>query len=809
MKIKTKMLIGGALLATLPVLLSSLFIGYTAVNKGKMALEEDARSSLVAIRDITASQIQNYFTGIEQQSRAMSENLMTREAMQAFSREFLSYASNVSNAQLITQKESLEDYYRDQFGAKYNELNGKNANISELLNSLSANEVALQYQYISNNQNPLGSKQLLNAASTNHPYDNTHAKYHEVFASYIERFGFYDLFLVDHNTGNIVYSVFKELDYATSLISGPYADSGIGQAFKLANAASEAGFTGLTDFAPYVPSYSAPASFIGSPIYDNGQKIGILILQMPVDRINDVMTYSGNWKESGLGDSGETYLVGADFMMRSNGRFLLEDKQSYLQLMQEIGLSAEQVQALNQKETSIGLQPVKTQGTVAAISGKKGFDIFEDYRNVSVLSAYMPITIGGLQWAIMSEIDEEEAFRPVQALRNEVFTNTIIAITISTLLGMIAARIFSQRILAPILEVRRRLHSMADGKGDLTQRINVIGSDETSDLALSFNSFVSHLDTTFSDLIKSAMRLIPMSKELGEGNEALMESSNEQNRQLSKMRDRLYVASDSTDKVREISQNISEGSDRGAKSVESGLASFRQTETEINTLGTVIDDAGNSIDSLKAENDRIVSVIDVISSIADQTNLLALNAAIEAARAGEAGRGFAVVADEVRALASRTRESTLEVSSMVEAIQSKTDAVVQRMEVGKETIDVCNTRVNEAKTKLQDIETTMGEITNMVDDIGQMLVTQRENFDHVGLDFNKMDQCFHDSQEASHVSVQIGIDMNKLSTRLNDMVSQFDLSDKEWDLSKRTKEKGERHKLSSEELEEAVDDIMF
>jgi methyl-accepting chemotaxis protein len=275
------------------------------------------------------------------------------------------------------------------------------------------------------------------------------------------------------------------------------------------------------------------------------------------------------------------------------------------------------------------------------------------------------------------------------------------------------------------------------------------------------------------------------------------------------MRDRLYVASESTDKVREISNNITLGSNEGKRSVASGLSSFRQTEAEINNLGTVIDDAGVSIDSLKAENDKIVTVIDVISSIADQTNLLALNAAIEAARAGEAGRGFAVVADEVRALASRTRESTLEVSAMVEAIQNRTDTVVQTMELGKDTINTCNTRVNEAKTKLQDIESTMGNINEMVGEIEKMLVTQRENFDHVGSDFNQMDQCFHDSQQASSVSIQIGVDMNKLSDRLNEMVSQFELTDKSWDLEKREKKKAERKMLSEEQLEAAVDDIMF
>jgi methyl-accepting chemotaxis protein len=219
--------------------------------------------------------------------------------------------------------------------------------------------------------------------------------------------------------------------------------------------------------------------------------------------------------------------------------------------------------------------------------------------------------------------------------------------------------------------------------------------------------------------------------------------------------------------------------------------------------------ASSSIDSLKEENDRIVTVIDVISSIADQTNLLALNAAIEAARAGEAGRGFAVVADEVRALASRTRESTLEVSSMVEAIQSKTDAVVQTMSVGQDTIAACNEHVQEAKEKLQGIEHTMNQIAQNVDDISHTVLEQRDNFHAVGEDFDLMDQCFHESQEASHVSVQIGTDMEKLSTRLAEFVSHFTLSDTNWDLELRDKNKPMSSRKTEEEHEEEVDEVFF
>lgn len=365
---------------------------------------------------------------------------MVIAAMQDFSKSFHGYAKGLSKTSLANQKESVKEYYRSEFGRKYSSLNAnEQAEINALIFPLDADSIALQYDYISNNSNPLGNKNALFSLSNNTEYDLFHQKYHGIFNNFIERFGYYDLFLVDHITGDIVYSVFKELDYSTSLKDGPYANTAIGKAFSMAIDSSKKGFTGLTDFAPYVPSYNAPASFIATPIFDDERMVGVLILQMPVDRINEVMTYGQIWEESGLGLSGETYLVGQDFKMRSNGRFLLEDKENYLQLMQDIGMPNNDIEIMRNKSTSIGLQTVKTKGTEHALKGESGFDIFPDYRGITVLSAYKTISVGGLEWAIMSEIDEAEAFSPVNDLQARISYLTTIIIILAVLFGPLLA----------------------------------------------------------------------------------------------------------------------------------------------------------------------------------------------------------------------------------------------------------------------------------------------------------------------------------------------------------------------------------
>lgn len=782
------MIIGGGLLTVIPVFISAILLANLSIKEGRATIEEDAKQSLVAIRDITALEIAHYFTTIEQQAASLSENLMVIDAMSNFSKEFSNHTAQRSDSDIATQKASVKQYYQQEFGQTFNDLNyNSTLSIDRLLDGLDKEGIGLQYDFISHNSNPLGSKHLLSKTEQNTAYSSNHEKYHPVFSSYIERFGYYDLFLVDHNTGDIVYSVFKELDYATSLIDGPYASSGIGEAFRMANNTTVQDFTGLTDFAPYLPSYNAPAAFIATPIYNNDTKIGILILQMPIDKINAIMTHEENWKKTGLGDSGESYLVGPDFMMRSNGRFLLEDKESYLTLMNDVGLDKNVIETMRLKETSIGLQPVDTIGTQAALSGQEGFNIFPDYRNIDVLSAYKLINIGGLEWALMSEIDAAEAFAPVDNLQASIIKITSIILLIALVAGPLLGWLFATTLVNPIKKLTQTIHSMADGDGDLTHRIDIKGNSELDELSEWLNTFINNLDETFSALIKSAMRLVPMSEDLAEGNVMVIDLTEKQNQQIKSVEHRLEQAKESTLRVNTATEEISTNSKNGVKVVQEGLTMFTQTHQEMQALEGIISDASTSIDELQTNNDKIVSVIDVINSIADQTNLLALNAAIEAARAGEAGRGFAVVADEVRALASRTSEATLEVSEMIEAIRSGTSNVVEVMDRGKKSTNSCSIQVTEAKEILSSIDGAIGHISGAVSLITSAAKEQSDHFTQVSSDFQTLDSQFTQSKDASAVTVQVGEDMSKMSMKLHEMVDHFKLSDQSWSTSRRNK----------------------
>ena len=272
------------------------------------------------------------------------------------------------------------------------------------------------------------------------------------------------------------------MDYATSLLTGPYKDTNFARVFREARAAKEGNFVSIVDFEPYAPSYNGQASFIASPIFDRDEIIGVLVFQMPVDRINDIMTNKQGWSDVGLGVSGETYIVGDDFTLRNQSRFLIEDRDNYLKSLAASGTPEKVVVAIDSLGTSIGLQKAETIGAVSAMAGQSGTQIFPDYRGVNVLSSYQPLAIDGLQWVIMSEIDEAEAFRHIEKFRNRMLILGAALIALAIYLSYI----LSQSLTRPIRFLGQSAEKIT--AGNLGEPVQRLSGDEIGDLADGFDS---------------------------------------------------------------------------------------------------------------------------------------------------------------------------------------------------------------------------------------------------------------------------------------------------------------------------------
>jgi methyl-accepting chemotaxis protein len=407
---------------------------------------------------------------------------MVIDAMRNFREAFQSLDSELNLDQVLSEGDlQLKLYYQDEFLPRLNRNLGRDAVLAEFWPD-SETVRALQYYYIAKNPFDVGEKHQLNRSKAPTSYSDMHDIYHPIIRSYLEKFGYYDIFLVDPENGHIVYSVFKEVDFGTSLLTGPYRDTNFAQAFRAARQSGAPNFVRLEDFAPYPPSYNAPASFIASPIFDGEELVGVLLFQMPVDRINEIMTSDQAWSQVGLGDSGETYLVGGDFKLRSQSRFLIEDKVGYLNALAAQGVSAKLVNQIEFLDSAIGLQDVQTDGADAALAGKTSVSIFPDYRVQPVLSSYRPLGIADVNWIILSEIGQSEAFQPATSLRNKILLSLIFIVVGS----IVIAILFSRNITGPLRSLSERASRLADG--DLDTKITAVGGDELSALAKDFES---------------------------------------------------------------------------------------------------------------------------------------------------------------------------------------------------------------------------------------------------------------------------------------------------------------------------------
>ena len=458
-------------------------IAYLGYHSGEVNLTTRIFNQLTSVRASKVYQIQAYFESLRDQTQALSEDLMVVNAMKAFKSSYRELEGKKIPEPWLT---SIDGYYQESYLPRLAQLN-EGQPIANLYEPNTAPSQYLQYHYIANNSNPVGSKQKLNDPGDGSSYSAYHSKYHPVLEKYHDRFGYYDLFLIDPENGAIVYSIFKEVDYATSLKTGPYRNSNLAAAVDAAIEAKGKGYVKIVDFDHYKPSYGAPAAFIAAPIFDGDEFVGVLALQFPVDDINRVMTGNKNWVKDGLGQSGETYLVGSDHKMRSVSRFLVEDPKGYVELLKSLNVDDETIEDIKRYGTSIIEQEVNTEATNEALARREGTKIVDDYRGIKVLSSYSPLSVKGLDWAVLSEMDLDEAYAPVNEFKRIILVWGSLIIMLITAASLLLSSVF-------IRPVKRLISSTKDiGKGELNNLAALETTGEFGELARALNGMVDGL----------------------------------------------------------------------------------------------------------------------------------------------------------------------------------------------------------------------------------------------------------------------------------------------------------------------------
>lgn len=452
-------------------LLPSIIVAFMANQQAALLLEEEASNHLTAVRESRKNAIERYLNRINDQVTIMAGQQNIISAMKDFTQGFNRYTSDTSNLNVSKARVSVSGYYREQFAKEFTSQNKKDAGVNSILRTLSPTTLAMQQDYISENPHPLGSKDAMNSASGNARYHRYHNRYHSEIRQFLQTFSYYDIFLVDIDSGNIVYSVFKELDFATSLKTGPYANTNFADVYKTAATNLKKGETVLSDYQLYYPSYEAPASFIASPIYDGNKKIGVLVFQMPIAEINGIMS-----ERTGMGETGETYLVGADNLMRSDS------------FLDPVNHSV--VASFRHPEKG----KVDTHAVNAGLSGETDIEIVVDYNGNPVFSAYTPISVLGLNWALLAEIDVSEALAPVAALQSIM---TLIVL-VGMLILIVVAYFLGRTLAAPISNLAITLSGILSS-GDFSTRIKNTNKDEVGKASLAIDKLLESLSSCFGE----------------------------------------------------------------------------------------------------------------------------------------------------------------------------------------------------------------------------------------------------------------------------------------------------------------------
>ncbi len=632
--------------------------------------------------------------------------------------------------------------------------------------------------------------------------------------SYRDKFGYYDVFLVDASTGRIVYTAFKELDFTTSLKDGPYANTNLGRCYRMIRDKATPGFVGMVDYEAYLPSYNDAAGFIGSPIYSGTELIGVLLFQIPIDRIEAVMS-----ERTGLGEKGETYAVGPlgvgearKNLFRNKSRFTSDIHKS-LKLAEPL--------------TTTIINPlvaVDTQATRDGLKGQSGTKVINDYRGEPVLSSWAPLKVyesadekDAINWVMISEMDLAEVRKPTTWMTMA----TTIAVLIGTLLVVAVALWFLNSATKQTTNINDMLAKISTG--DYTSRATVTTQDELGQMAGSLNKM---LDKTLllvqsekeRDQMQMAfMKLMEEVSDVANGDltveaevtadmtGAIADSFNYMIVQLRKV---IYTVKDSTQQVtttaeeirsatehlsngsesqasqlletssalgqmavsiQQVAENVTESSavaEQARANAQVGSQAGQRTISGMNRIREQVQESSKRFKRLGESSQAVGEIVQLISDIADRTSILALNASIQAAMAGDAGRGFAVVAEEVERLAERANSATNDIASLIKTIQTESAEAIAAMEESTREVVSGSQLAQEAGSALGEIESVSERLAQLITEISSATTQQARGAEALSLSMTEISAV---TQHTAAGTRQAAVSVSRLATMAQEL----------------------------------------
>lgn len=476
-----------------------LLNGLVSFGVARQLLAETGFGRLTTLRATQAEAVKAYDEQLRNEVMTLSETGMVIDSVKRLTQAF-NQLPDISEA----QKKELRSYYENELLPKLKQTTTANPQLNAYFPDR-GNERYLKYHYSAANNEDRRDPVALTDAKDGSAWSTIHKENHSRFARVAELFDYQDIMFVDIKTGNIVYNLSKENDLGANLLSGPYANSPAAKIFKEIKSSRDPFFLTFTDLVKDEASFGKPTLFVGTTVFDGDSLIGALLVQVSNERIDNLMTVNRKWEEVGMGQSGETFLIGEDSTFRSSPRGFLERPRSFLKRLRDRGLSAAKIEEIKKSGTPILVEPNTTPGAIRALAGRTGTATYNDYRGMPVVGAYQPIRFGPFDWALIAEIDQAELFSGVRALSRNMLLLAALLIPALTFLTLKMARAFT-RPIRRLMEATEQISS-----GDYRIRIPVATGDEFGELAAAFNAMSDRIierDTSLHQQAEENHRLL-------------------------------------------------------------------------------------------------------------------------------------------------------------------------------------------------------------------------------------------------------------------------------------------------------------
>ncbi|WP_411991612.1 methyl-accepting chemotaxis protein [Agarivorans sp. DSG3-1] len=499
------------------------------------------------------------------------------------------------------------------------------------------------------------------------------------------------------------------------------------------------------------------------PWYKGAQTNGSFVSDPYVDATSGQMVISVAQRVSGgvyAGDLGLDVVTERVLNLASEQVYpVIVDKEGLVVIHSDKDLVLKKASELSEQFTAsfFSAQASSSEMSDLVVSGK------ESFVNVT--------PIEGTDWYLLFVYDKQIAMAPVSAMMK---SSMIFAVVLFVIIAVVMLKVISA-MLKPIEILGGAIEKLSSGDGDLTKRINLNRNDEIGSLAAGIDKFIDQLHELMKEIAEDADSLQRAAALTNSSTSASNVQIERQQGEVTQVATAVNEMAATANEVANNAEQTAEAARESADSCEQGKVLIGRNQQQVNSLAGQLDGAAETVQELERNTQEISDILSTIQGIAEQTNLLALNAAIEAARAGEQGRGFAVVADEVRNLSQRTQSSTEEIKAMLERLQGNTQSTVKTMDESQQLVQISVEEATKAAEMLENITNSITHISDMATQISSAAEEQRAVTEEVGRNTQGIQDASLELAEQAAGSSQRATELDAIADKLHKEVGAFKL----------------------------------